>query len=259
MLERWRRLHPPLLHALLDAFDHRLDHLHSRVALRVTLDQAPRSVRLVGTGEHVLDRILVFAPLLAVAPVVVGQLPRLQRIALSSLEALQLLRFGDVEPELDQDHALVGQHPLEAVDLVVGAKPLLAGGEALDALDQHPPVTRAVEDRHAAPTWQHPEEPPEEMVALLVGRWRGELDDTYVAGIGAGHKPLDRPALAGRVPTLEHDACGRSELSFADLTAEGQAKLRESLPCPVERAGFLLARERRRQVEFVEAAQGRDP
>src|SRR2546425_10313622 len=148
---RWR-LHPPLLHPLLDTLDHRLDHLHSRVALRVTLDQVPGSVRLVGAGEHVLDRLLVLAALLAVAPVLVGQLPCLQRIALSSPEALDLLRFGDVEPELDQDHALVGERPLEAVDLVVGAKPLLADGEALDALDQPPAVPGAVEDRHPAPT-----------------------------------------------------------------------------------------------------------
>ena len=74
-----------------------------------------------------------------------------------------------------------------------------------------------------------------------------------------GHEPLDRPALAGRVPTLEHDARRWPELPLADQTAEGQAKLRESLPGAVQRAGFLLARKRRGQVELVEAAHGRDP
>src|SRR5439155_5094214 len=60
-------------------------------------------------------------------------------------------------------------------------------------------------------------------------------------------------------PTLEHHARPRPELALADLTAEGQAQLRESLPGSVERAGFLLARKRRGQVELVETAHGRDP
>ena len=44
--------------------------------------------------------------LLAVAPVLVGELPGLQRVVLAALEAAQLLLVGDVHPELDQDHAL---------------------------------------------------------------------------------------------------------------------------------------------------------
>ena len=40
------------------------------------------------------------------------------RILLEALEAPGLLGFGDVEPELDQQHALGRQHALEGRDLV---------------------------------------------------------------------------------------------------------------------------------------------
>src|SRR6185503_11055287 len=108
-LERRGWFHSPLSHASLDALDHRLDHLDPRVALRVRLDQVPRRVRLVGAGDHVLHRLLVLGALLAVAPVLVSELPHLQRILGAPLEALELLLVRNVEPELDQDHSLVGE------------------------------------------------------------------------------------------------------------------------------------------------------
>src|SRR5262249_34374448 len=98
--------------------------------------------------------------LLAVAPVLVSELPHLQRVLLAPLEALQPLLVRDVEPELDQDHSLVGERALEAVDLVVGSKPLLAGGEALDSLDEHPPVPGAVDHGQPTPSRQQGEEAP---------------------------------------------------------------------------------------------------
>src|SRR5204863_5919864 len=93
-------------------------------------------------------------PLLPVAPVLVGELPRLERVVLAAVEALELLLLGDVHPELDEDRALGGLDALEVVDLVIRPLPLLAGREALDALDEHPAVPRAIEDRHAAPPGQ---------------------------------------------------------------------------------------------------------
>ena len=67
-------------------------------------------------------------------------------------------------------------------------------------------------------------------MALLVGRRGGELDHAHVARIHLGHQPLDRPALARRVPALEHHAHRRPELALADLTAERQAQLRRAAP-----------------------------
>src|SRR5205085_12455351 len=91
-------------HAALDLGVDGLDHLHAGVALGVPLDQVPRRVLGVGALQHVLQRPDVMLSLLAVAPVLVGELPPLQRVLLAALEALELLGVGDVQPELDDDH-----------------------------------------------------------------------------------------------------------------------------------------------------------
>src|SRR5204862_108405 len=94
--------------------------------------------------ERAGARELDYRPLRAIAPVLVRQLPALQRLAPATLEAPQLLLVRDVHPELDQDRALRGERALEADDLVVGPAPLLLGREALHALDQHAAVPGAV-------------------------------------------------------------------------------------------------------------------
>ena len=195
-------------HGLLDLGDHGLDHEDARVALRVGRHDVPAPVLVVGALEHVLDRLGVRGALLPVAPVLVGQLPGLERVALAALEAAQLLVGRDVQPELDDQHALGGQRALEAGDLVVGAAPLLLGREALHPLDQHPPVPGAVEHGHAAPAGQRRREAPEEVVALLVGRRRRERGHAHVAVVELRGEALDRAALARRVPALEQDQTG---------------------------------------------------
>src|SRR3954452_10434077 len=151
----------------------------------------PGGVGVSGAGDHVLDSLHVLVALVAVPPILVGQLPRFQRVLLALLEALQLLLLGDVEPELDQDRALVGERALKAVYLVIRAQPLLAGRVLLDPLDEHPPIPRAVEHGHPSPTRQIGPEAPEEVMALLVmGRCR-ELHDPNVPRIDLGYQPLD--------------------------------------------------------------------
>ena len=120
-----------------------------------------------------------------------------------------------MQPELHDDHALGGERALEAGDLVVGAAPLLLGGEALDALDEDAAVPRPVEDGHPAPAGQRGPEAMQEVVALLVERRRGELGDADVTGVHPRDEPLDRAALAGRVPTLEEDQTRWPEAAVA--------------------------------------------
>src|SRR4051812_4822219 len=199
----------------------------------------PRRVWMVGARDHVLDRFQVLVALVAIAPVLVGQLPTLERILLTALESLQLLLVGDVEPELDQDRALVGEGPLETVDLVVGPQPLLPRSQLLDPLDEDASVPGAIEDRHPAPARQDLPEAPEEVVALLVVGRGGELDDADVAGVDLGDQPLDAAALAGGVPALEEDADRRAELALADQAAEGEPQLAQPLPGEVERPLLL--------------------
>ena len=141
-------------HAGLDAADDRLDHLDPPVALVLGRDHVPGGQRAVGQAQHVVDRLGVLGPLLAVAPVLLGQLPGLERVVPAAFEAAQLLLVREVHPELDHDHALFGQGVFEVVDLVVGPAPLLLGGQLLHPLDQDPAVPAAVEDGHAAPTGQ---------------------------------------------------------------------------------------------------------
>src|SRR5262249_27085669 len=110
--------------------------------------------RDVGAGaiHHVADRRLVGLPLFAVAPVLLRDLEALETGLLALLEAVQLLLLRDREPELDHDDVVVREMLLEVVDLGVGAHPVGLAAQPLDALDQHAPVPRAVEDREAAAT-----------------------------------------------------------------------------------------------------------
>src|ERR1700704_4923060 len=92
LFDRRRRVHAVALHAALDLVDHCFEYGDSRVAFRVCRDQVPARVWLVArSGDHVLDRRPVVGALLAVPPVLVGQLPRLQRVLLAAFEPLQLL------------------------------------------------------------------------------------------------------------------------------------------------------------------------
>src|SRR5205807_10349987 len=70
-----------------------------------------------------LFRSGVGTALLAVPPVLLGELPGLQGIALTPLEPLQLLLVRDVKPEFDEDHPLEGQGPLESDYLAVRPLP----------------------------------------------------------------------------------------------------------------------------------------
>jgi hypothetical protein len=133
-----------------------------------------------------------------------------------------------VHPELDEDHPLGREGLLELHDLLVGARPLLLGGELLDPLHEHASVPGAVEHGHASPARQHGPEPPEEVVALLVVGGRGELRHTDVAGVERGDQALDRSALPRRVPALEDDAQRRPEPGLADLPTQHQAQVQQA-------------------------------
>ena len=79
---RRRNREVPCGQAGFDGRDHRLGDLDPGPALVLGLDQRPRRRRVIGAVEHLLHRRSYCRALLAVAPVLVGQLPGLQRIAL---------------------------------------------------------------------------------------------------------------------------------------------------------------------------------
>ena len=161
-----------------------------------------------------------------------------------------------MQPELDDDHALRRERALEAGDLVVGAAPLLLGGEALDALDEDAAVPRPIEDGHPTPAGQRGAESVQEVVALLVEGGRGELRDPDVSGVHPADEPLDRSALAGRVPPLEEDQDRWAQAPVALQSTEAQAQREQALLGRLEALGLLRAAELLRQIEFVETTHG---
>src|SRR5680860_929619 len=92
---RARRLEAALAHAVLDLGDRGLEHPHPRPPFGVALHQLPAGGLVAGARQHVLHGQQVLGPLLAVAPVLFGELPALERDALTALEAPQLLLVGD--------------------------------------------------------------------------------------------------------------------------------------------------------------------
>src|SRR6185437_6082217 len=110
--------------------------------------------------DHVADRALVRLPLVAVAPVLGGDLEALVTGLLPLAEATQLLLLVDLQPELHDDDARSHEGVLEVDDLAVGPHPVRLGGEAFDALDEHAAVPAAVEQGEVpAPRDGAPEAP----------------------------------------------------------------------------------------------------
>ncbi len=128
-----------------------------------------------------------------------------QRVVDALLQAAGLFVAADVQPQLDQDDARLGQHPLEMRGVVQEALMLLGRAEAHDRLDSGPIVPGAVEDHDLARRRQMGG------VALEIPLRRfalGRLGQGDDARLPRGHvfgHPLDRPVLAGGVAPLEDD------------------------------------------------------
>jgi hypothetical protein len=239
----------------LDGGHHRLDHLHPGPPLVLGLDEHPPCGPVIGPLQHVLDGRLVLPPFLAVAPVFRGQLPGLQRIVLPRLEPLELLGVRQVQPELDDDHALVGQRPLEVNDLPVGAPPLLLGGEPFHPFHQDAAVPGPVQHRHASPAGQGRPEPPQEVVAFLVVARRAELRDPDVPRVKRCDEPLYRTTLPRGIPPLEDHADRRPEPRvIPDLAAQDQPQLQQPVLGRGQAVRLLLRGEFQAQIQPGECA-----
>jgi len=67
-----------------------------------------------------------------------------------SRKRTELLLIGNVKEQFDETDAVIDEHLLKGVDLVIGATPLFWAGQGFDAFDQDSPVPGAVEDRDIA-------------------------------------------------------------------------------------------------------------
>ena len=124
---------------------------------------------------------------------------------LAGAEAAELFFLRDVDPDLEDDHAGLGQAGLEVVDLGVGAGPLGVLREALDAFDHHAAEPGTIEDREPAGRWHLVPEAPEIVAGLFLGRRRRRREDLVVRRVEQAAEATDRAALAGGVGAFEYD------------------------------------------------------
>src|ERR1700694_1402569 len=106
--------------------------------------------------------------------------------------------------ELENDDAVVIQHLLQVVDLIVPGEPLLLLDRAVHPWDQHVLVVRPVEDPDH-PALRHLRvHPPQEIVALLELRRGLEARHAATLWIDRREDPANRAVLARRVPALQN-------------------------------------------------------
>ena len=181
------------------------ERLDARVALVVALEDYPGGERRAGQAEDILDRGFVLGILVAVAPILIGDLPLFRRILLAVAKASQLLFGTHVNPELQQDGAPPHQIALEFVDLVVRPRPFRHRSETFDALHEHATVPAAVVDAHVARLRQTRPIAPQVRMQQLGLRGGGTGKNGIGAGVERLGHALDVAALARGVPAFVHD------------------------------------------------------
>ena len=173
--------------------------------------------------ERVVERRLVVVPELALLEVAHRELPALGRVVVARLEPLALLVLVDGEEELDDRRAVVGEDPLEVVDLVVARRPDLARHEVMHAHDQHVLVVRSIEDADLALARHLLVDAPQVVVGELLGGRDLEGRDRAALRVERLHDLVDRAVLAGGIDALEDDEDRALRLRPEAVLEVGQA------------------------------------
>jgi hypothetical protein len=116
-------------------------------ALVAALDDEPRRCGGARVAENARRDRLESIVEREVLPVGVGDAPRGAFVLLERLEALLLALLGQVQPELEQDRAFVGEHSLEAQDVLDLLVELAALGFAIDPAEHRLVYAGPDEDR----------------------------------------------------------------------------------------------------------------
>ena len=190
-----------------------VNHVDARLALVLGLHDVPARRLDVGVDEHVVLGPRVVLPAGDGLQVGGRELPASHGIGQARLEPLVLLLVGHGEPVLEQQDAVVDEHPLEDRALLQEAAVLLRGAVAHHVLHTSPVVPGAVEQPDLPGRGQMLDVALEVPLGLLALSGRGQRDharDTRVEVLG---DPFDRAALARGVPALEdHDDPGSGRL-----------------------------------------------
>ncbi len=122
-----------------------------------------------------------------------------------SLKRFDLLFGSDVQENLSDARAVVGQHALELVDLAISPPPLRFRGEPFDALHQHAAVPGSVENDDLPMVRKHSPEALKVLLLLLAWRRRGDGMHLEASRIERPAKPPHDAAFSRRVPAFEND------------------------------------------------------
>eukprot|EP01026_Neomeris_dumetosa_P053038 TRINITY_DN472_c1_g1_i1.p3 TRINITY_DN472_c1_g1~~TRINITY_DN472_c1_g1_i1.p3 ORF type:complete len:193 (-),score=7.65 TRINITY_DN472_c1_g1_i1:40-618(-) len=166
-------------------------------------NQCPGRHRCRRPVDHVAHCVRVVVPLLPVTPVLRRDFEALETGLLAVLESRQLLFLGDRQPELDHQHAIAVQLPLEIIDLLIGALPIADRAKFLHAFHQDTAIPGPGEDGEPPQPGDMPPEPPEIWLRpFLFGR-SGNRHHLVLSGVQGPRDTPDRATLAGSVRPLE--------------------------------------------------------
>ena len=207
------------------------------------LDHDPRRVRGAGLAQRALAHLVEPVVQLVVLPVALGDAPARLRVLLQRLQALLLALFREMEPELEHQRALVGEHLLEAHVLFHRLVERGVAGLAVGARENRERIPRAEEDAGLSLGRQvAPEMPHRRMLALFLGRLAQRVGGD-VARIHPLLQQVDGLALAGAVHAVDEDEQGEfgavqqlvlrlkqrlaqpGKLAFVDVLLDRMAKL----------------------------------
>ncbi|MDT4827471.1 hypothetical protein FQZ97_608190 [compost metagenome] len=189
----------------LQTFEEDAANGQAAIALVRALDHIPRRVVTAGTAQHPLAIVHEVVVDLALLPVQRVELPAAPRVLLQALEAFLELLLGEVEPEFEEQGALLAKHPLEALHRGYRLLQLGVLDITLDPGVEHLAVPVAEEDADLSLRRQPAPETPLRRPRQLLVRGAQEAFDIDQPRVHPLVEQLDRLALAGTLDAVDQD------------------------------------------------------
>ena len=175
------------------------------MGFRVRRHHVPRCCVGVGFGQQFGVGVLVIGPELAFFKVLRIEFPVLLRVVQPRLQARLLFVLRDMQEELDDDGAGLGQHPLEVADMRKPPLALLPVYPAMHPRYQHIFVLAAVEDDDLALPRHRHVDAPQEVMFFFHGGGRLEGDGAQPQRVGGVEHAAYGAVLARAVQALQDD------------------------------------------------------
>ena len=174
-----------------------------------TVDHVPRRLACARFTQGLCRDTRVTVVVAEALPVTRRDAPGSEGIGAEFLQAFVLRVFGEVEPQLQQQHAFCHQHPLEVADplQVLGKCAFLAA--PLGAIDDRTRVPRTEEHADVALSRQRSPEGPHERTPAVGAITRFEGLGADMARVHPFVEEVDGLALAGAIDTAHEDEHGK--------------------------------------------------